>query len=66
MAGGYAWVKTPLPLKEYCAYWVKEIDATRELGRPEWEAYWAKLQSDHIVESAGKEAFDAEFTRSQP
>jgi len=65
MAGGYAWVKTPLPVDKYCAYWVKEIGATRELSRPEWEAYWAKLQTDRIVEAAGKEEFDAEFTRSQ-
>ncbi len=63
--GGYAWLKTPLPVEKYCAYWVKEIGATRELSRPEWETYWAKLESAHIVEAAGKEAFDAEFT-SQP
>jgi len=64
-AAGYAWMKTPLPVEKYCSYWVKEIGTTRELTRPEWEAYWAKLESDHIVEAAGKEAFDATFTASQ-
>ncbi|MFZ2542412.1 MAG: hypothetical protein WAW75_11665 [Gallionella sp.] len=64
-ASGYAWSKTSLTVEKYCAYWVNEISATRELRRPEWETYWAKLQSDHIVEAVGKEAFDAEFTRSQ-
>src|SRR6266852_1434532 len=65
MAGGYAWSKTPLPVDKYCAYWIKEIGATRELSRPEWETYWAKLQAAQIVETGGKDAFDAEFTRSQ-
>ncbi len=65
MAGGYAWVKTPLTVEKYCAYWVNEIGATREISRPEWETYWAKLEADQIVEPAGKEAFDAEFTRRQ-
>ena len=35
------------------------------ISRPEWETYWAKLESAKIVEAAGKKAFDAEFTRSQ-
>jgi len=65
MAAGYAWMKTPLPVEKYCAYWVKEIGATKELSRSEWESYWAELQSAHIVEAGGKEAFDAVFTRSQ-
>lgn len=65
MAGGYAWMKTPLSVEKYCAYWVKEIGATRELNRPEWERYWAKLESDQIIEAAGKEAFDTEFTGSK-
>lgn len=65
MAAGYAWMKTPLPVEEYCAYWVKEIGETRELTRPDWEPYWAKLQSADIVEAGAKEEFDAEFTRSQ-
>jgi hypothetical protein len=65
MAGGYAWMKTPLPVEDYCAYWVKEIGETRELTRPDWEPYWAKLQSADIVEAGAKEEFDAEFTGSQ-
>lgn len=65
MATGYAWIKTPLPVKKYCAYWVNEIGAKRELGRSEWETYWAKLESAHIVEAAGKEEFDKEFTSTQ-
>lgn len=65
MATGYAWMETSLPVDEYCAYWVKEIGATQELSRPEWEAYWTKLEAAHIVEPAGKEGFDAEFSRSQ-
>ena len=65
MAGGYAWTRTPLAVETYCAYWVSEIGATREISRPEWETYWAKLESANVVQAAGKEAFDAEFTRSQ-
>ena len=65
MAGGYAWVNTPLPVEKYCAYWVNKIGATREHGRLDWETYWATLESDQIVEAAGKEVFDAEFTGSQ-
>ena len=65
MATGYAWVETPLSVKDYCAYWVKEIGATRELSRPEWETYWATLEADQIVEAAGKKKFDEAFTSSQ-
>jgi len=65
MASGYAWANTPLPVEKYCDYWVKEIGATRELSRPEWESYWAKLESAQIVAAAGKEEFDAKFTHSQ-
>ena len=66
MATGYAWVKkTPLPVEKYCDYWVNEIGATRELSRPDWETYWAKLESTQIVEAAGKEEFDAAFTHSK-
>jgi hypothetical protein len=65
MATGYAWAKTPLPVEKYCDYWVNEIDATRELNRTEWETYWMKLESAQIVEVAGKEDFDADFTDSQ-
>jgi len=65
MATGYAWTKTLQSVEEYCAYWIKEIGVTRELSRSEWETYWAKLEAARIVEPAGKEKFDAEFTRSQ-
>jgi hypothetical protein len=65
MATGYAWAKTPLQVEKYCDFWVEEINATRELSRSEWEAYWAKLESAKIVEAAGKEKFDENFTRSQ-
>jgi hypothetical protein len=65
MAGGYAWLTTPLPVEQYCTYWIEEIGATRELGRPEWETYWAKLESARIVEAAEKQVFDAEFTHRQ-
>jgi hypothetical protein len=65
MAGGYAWMKTPLSVDDYCIYWTNQIGTARELGRPEWEGYWARLESARIVEAAEKEAFDHEFTRSQ-
>ena len=65
MATGYAWVKTPLQVEKYCDYWADEIGVTRELSRPEWETYWAELESAQIIEAVGKKAFDAEFTRSQ-
>ncbi len=63
-AGGYAWTKTPVSVDEYCRYWIDRIAGTHELGRSEWEPYWTRLQADRIVEPSGKEAFDAEFTRS--
>ncbi|MEQ1844679.1 MAG: hypothetical protein ABL983_03770 [Nitrospira sp.] len=65
MATGYAWAETPLQVEKYCDYWADEIGATRELGRREWETYWAKLESVQIVEAAGKKAFDSDFTGSQ-
>ena len=65
MATGYAWVKTPLSVEKYRDYWVNEIGATRELSRSEWEIYWAKLESAQVVEAAGKEEFDKEFTSTQ-
>ena len=65
MATGYAWAKTPLQVEKYCDYWADEIGVTRELSRPEWETYWAELESAQIIEAVGKKAFDAEFTRSQ-
>lgn len=64
MAAGYASSETPLPVEKYCNYWVNQIGATQELSRSEWENYWMKLESAHIVEATGKEKFDAEFTHS--
>lgn len=64
-AGGYAWTKTPLPVDAYCAYWVGRIADTREIARSDWDTYWAELETDRIVESSGKDAFDREFTASQ-
>lgn len=65
MAAGYAWTATPLPVNEYCAYWVNRIAETRELARSEWDSYWIRLAADRIVESSAKEAFDREFTATQ-
>ncbi len=65
MARGYACTTTPMPVEKYCSYWVKHIGDTREISRSEWERYWTKLEAAHIVEAAGKELFDAEFTKSQ-
>lgn len=64
-ATGYAWMKTPLRVDDYCTYWINQIGTTRELARPEWESYWARLEAARIVEAAEKDAFDQEFTRSQ-
>jgi hypothetical protein len=60
-----AWTETPLPVDDYCAYWIDRIADTRELGRSDWDPYWARLEADRIVERSGKEAFDREFTASQ-
>lgn len=65
MAGGYAWSKSPLPVDEYCAYWVKGIASTRELSRSDWDSYWSELEAVRIVDSSAREAFDREFTASQ-
>jgi hypothetical protein len=65
MATGYAWSKSPIAVDKYCAYWLKAINETREVTRQDWDAYWAKLESDRIVEPAARTEFDAQFTRSQ-
>ncbi len=65
MAPGYAWTKTPLPVEQYCSYWIQGIAETRELARTEWDSCWNKLETDRIVESSGKEVFDRDFTASQ-
>jgi len=65
MATGYAWMKTPLPVEQYCAYWVREMSRTREMNRSEWESYWATLAAAQIVEAAEKAKFDIEFTHTQ-
>ena len=65
MQGGYGWVKSPLDVDKYCAYWVDHIAETREVARPDWDAYWSQLESAHIVDASDKEAFDREFTASQ-
>lgn len=65
MATGYVWLFTPLPVESYCDYWIREISATGELARGEWDSYWTALESGQIVEATGKDAFDAEFTRSK-
>jgi hypothetical protein len=65
MAKGFAWANTPCSLEEYCTFWVKEIGKTVELPRTEWNSYWARLESARIVEPAGKQQFDVDFTASQ-
>lgn len=65
MAKGLAGATTALPAADYCAYWLSEIGAAREISRAEWGAYLAKLEADRIVDVTGKDKFDAEFTRSQ-
>jgi hypothetical protein len=65
MATGYAWSKSPLAVEKYCAYWLKAINETGEVARPDWDAYWAKLETDKIVEPTARNEFDAQFTRSQ-
>ena len=65
MATGYAWMKTPLPVDQYCAYWVREMPRTKEMIRSDWESYWAGLEAAQIVSKADKAKFDAEFTHTQ-
>ena len=71
MAGGYAWMASPLSVDDYCAHWIREIADTRELSRAEWEDYWSRLEAARIVLAQDKAIFDAEFThtnrqRAQP
>ena len=63
-AGGYAWTKTPLPVDDYCAYWIERIGTTGEVSRTDWNNYWFRLETDLIVEPAGREEFDKEFTQT--
>ena len=64
-ARGYAWCSSPLAVEAYCEYWIKEIPGTREVARPEWDAYWTRLEADGIVDQSGREAFDQELVASQ-
>lgn len=64
-ARGYAWCTSPLAVEGYCEYWIKEIQGTREVARLEWDAYWARLEADGIVDQSGREAFDQELVASQ-
>ncbi len=65
MATGYAWTKTPLPVDQYCEYWVREMPRTREINRSDWEAYWKTLEAAKIVDPSEKAKFDAEFSNTQ-
>jgi hypothetical protein len=65
MATGYAWMNSSLSVEEYCAYWISTIGDTREVGRGDWESYWARLEADRIVEPDAKALFDTEFTKSK-
>jgi hypothetical protein len=65
MSTGYAWSKTQATVEDYCECWLENIGETRELRRPEWEAYWMRLETARIVEPNDKLQFDAHFTASQ-
>lgn len=65
MAKGLAESKSPLSVEDYCAYWIREVGATREIPRAEWKAYVAKLVAAKIIDAAGVEKFDTEFTDTQ-
>lgn len=64
-ARGYAWCSSPLPVDAYCEYWINGISSTREVARPDWNSYWARLETDSIVDPLGREAFDQELVASQ-
>ena len=63
-ARGYAWCSSPLTVDAYCEYWIKEISNTREIARADWDSYWARLETDGIVDQSGREAFDQELVAS--
>lgn len=65
MAPGYAWAHSPCSVDDYVAYWLKNIGASRELARSEWDSYLASLQRSAILDASGKEAFEKEFLGSQ-
>lgn len=64
-ARGYAWCRSPLAVEAYCDYWIREIPGTREVARPEWDSYLARLEADGIVDQAGRDAFEQELVASQ-
>jgi hypothetical protein len=65
MAAGYAWMKTPVLVDDYCEYWLREMASTREVNRDEWEEYWSRLEAAQMVQAQDKTTFDAEFTQTK-
>lgn len=62
MASGFAWTDADAPVKEYIAYWQKEIGNTRALQREEWADFWRNLVHHMFARLENKEEFDKRFT----
>lgn len=65
MAPGYAWATSPCDVEHYCAYWIENIDESREQSRSEWDSYLTTLEDSRILDSTGRAAFEQEFRGSQ-
>jgi hypothetical protein len=64
MASGLAWMQTPCSTDEYCDYWVGRIDTAGQVGRVQWDAFWAELVANSILEPGARQQFDASFTNT--
>lgn len=64
MASGLAWMESPCSTEDYCNYWVGTIHTLRQVGHLQWDAFWAELVTNQIVEPADRLQFDATFTNT--
>jgi hypothetical protein len=64
MASGCCWTNTTMPVTEYVQYWLKRIDDTGKIERPDWDQYWRNLENEKIAAPEDRESFDRYFTNT--
>ena len=64
MRKGFCWTRSSIPLAQYMSYWQQQIRKTAQIGRPDWNGYWKKLEEMNIAQSADRLQFDRDFTNT--
>lgn len=65
MNSGYCWTPGNLDTSKYIEQWIKRIERTTPISRPDWEAKWSEMRDAGIVRAADKTEFDRRFTNTQ-